>query len=137
MFLYLLYYLLILYLSPKEAILTLFLISFLPVFHHFRYGLVTYIPELSSALLLMSGVISFTIFKIINKSIYIYIGILLMYASVIFRMNFVVYVFFIFVFSLWNIRHNIVGLQKTKLIRLIFFFTILSGVLAFYFLQKI
>ena len=72
--------------------LLIIILSFqLPLFYNERYGLATYIADIPSALLLLSGYLNILIFTR-NKSIGILLyGMTLMAMPVLFRLNFIVY----------------------------------------------
>ena len=91
--------------TPKTIILILVLIFQLPVFYHYRYGLSTYMPELSSALYMMSGLI-FMLLYIRQKNIWaLCISAIFLFIAISFRMIFIVYTFLIlsiFIKKLWK-----------------------------------
>lgn len=77
--------------SDINKLLIIALIFQLPLFYHYRYGLGTYVPEISSALFLLSGYLLILIFFSTEKKWQLMIGLVLMSISIMFRFNFFVY----------------------------------------------
>jgi hypothetical protein len=77
-----------------------------PLFNHFRFGLMTYVPDLTSGVLLISGYLNLLIFIKNHKVKYFILSLILVFLSIGFRFNFFVYVFLVFfpyIFPLYNI----------------------------------
>ena len=77
-----------------------------PLFNNFRFGLMTYIPDLTSGVLLMSGYINMLIFIKNQRFNNFVLALIFAFLSIGFRFNFFVYVFLIyspFVFPLIKI----------------------------------
>ena len=79
------------YLHKKWVLLLLALLFQLPYFYHYRTGLGSSVPELISAIYLMSGFL-FILSGVDRINVkYISFGLLIMFFSVLFRFNFFVY----------------------------------------------
>lgn len=75
----------------KSVCITI-LLSQLPFFYDYRIGIVSYVPELVSALFLFSGYLSVLIFFKSKQLIHLFTATILMAISIMFRFNFFVYV---------------------------------------------
>jgi hypothetical protein len=82
--------------SSINAAIIITLLFQLPLFYHYRYGLTTYIPEIPSALFLLSGYLMILLFFRSEKLFHFIIGIILIIVSIMFRFNFFVYAAFFF-----------------------------------------
>lgn len=69
----------------------LFAIFQLPMFYHFRIGLTTYVPDITSGLFLISGYLAIYIFYKFQQIRYLILGLVLVIVSFLFRLNFFVY----------------------------------------------
>ena len=125
------------YFFKKWIIISLCIFFQLPFFYHFRTGLGSSIPELVSAIYLLSGFMFILsgIDKI--KVSYITIGIIVMFLSVLFRFNFFVYLvlistplLFVLIYK-WR-RFSLIQ-RKRLVIILVLFSIIFSGYISIYF----
>lgn len=124
-------------LSKLDSVIVLILILNLPFFYHFRYGIVTYIPEISSTLLIVSGVLRLVLFKDRGEISNLYLGVSLILLSVIFRMNFVVYAFFTLLPFTFILYREITTLKlKTKL-NFFIYLLIIGIITSVYFISKL
>jgi hypothetical protein len=125
------------YLHKKWVLLLLALLFQLPYFYHYRTGLGSSVPELISAIYLMSGFL-FILSGIdrINEK-YISSGLLIMFFSVLFRFNFFVYLvllsfpLFFYLFFAW--RSFLIFQRKRILWSLAFFFLVFILYVSLYF----
>jgi hypothetical protein len=91
----------------------------LPVFYHYRYGLATYIPELTSTLFLLSGLIFMFLFIQKKNNWTLFVSAILLFIAISFRMIYIVYtclLLTIFLKSLW--KTFIYSTLKEKVIQL-------------------
>ena len=116
----------------KDIILILLLFFSLPFFYHYQVGLVTYTPEISSVLFLLSGYLCILIFLANSKNAFFYLGFSLMLCSVIFRFNFFVYVVILVCPFLLKLNKKIKGKSKVEKIKLYSFFVLCLSSLIFY-----
>ncbi len=86
------YYLKSIGVSLIRSIIFVGLILNLSIFYDFRIGLVSYIPEVSSTLFLLSGYLSLLIFTKNKSKRFLFFGLFFMFISIISRFNFFVYV---------------------------------------------
>ena len=115
-----------------DIILILLLFFSLPFFYNYQIGLVTYTPEISSGLLLLSGYLSILIFLSNSKNSFFYLGFLLMLCSVIFRFNFFVYVIILVCPFLIQLYKKIKEKNKLEKIKLYSFFLLCLSFLILY-----
>jgi hypothetical protein len=125
------------YLYEKQFVrlILIFLILQLPLFYNERFGLSSYIAEIPSALLLLSGYIHVLIFFRNNKVFNLLLGLLLMSIPIFFRLNFIVYACLFMIPLVWGILKRVLKLGFIN--KLIFFvFSIcLIGILFTYFMM--
>ncbi len=122
--------------TPKTIIFILVIIFQLPVFYHYRYGLSTYMPELSSALFMLSGLIFMLLYIRQNNVWALCISAILLFIAITFRLIFIVYtllILSIFIKKIWQ------NFAKSTLKNRLFQLFIVSGfmiLLAVYFYPK-
>ena len=111
------------------------LILQLPLFYNERFGLSSYIAEIPSALLLLSGYIHVLIFFRNNKLFNLLLGLLLMSIPIFFRLNFIVYACLFIIPLLWGILKRVFKLGIINKLIFILFSTCLIGILLVYFIK--
>lgn len=115
----------------------IFLFLQFPLFYSERYGLSTYITEIPSAMLLLSGYIQFSLFRKNEKIVNLLAGVLLMIIPVYFRLNFIVYsFFFILPFIYVIIKFLIYNDWKIRIKVILFLSLILIIILNYFLLYK-
>lgn len=77
--------------SKVASVLTIILFFEFPFFYNYRFGLVSYIPELTSGLFLFSGYLSLLFFRQQKRGLYLFLGIILLFLSTLSRYNFFIY----------------------------------------------
>ena len=94
--------------SKVKRTLIIILLLQLPLFYNHRYGLASYIAEIPSGLLLLSGYLQLLIFYRNKSLLNLFFGLILMVIPIFFRLNFMIYtsVFLVplFFISLKNFR---------------------------------
>lgn len=113
----------------------IFIILQLPLFYNEKYGLSTYIAEIPSALLLLSGYISILIYFKNNKIINLILGILFMIVPVYFRLNFIVYSFLFFLPLILELFKSFLKMNFFKKVFILFFLITLLSMLGIYFIK--
>lgn len=123
------------YLYEKSLVrLTIILLILqLPLFYNERFGLSSYIAEIPSALLLLSGYIHVLIFFRNNKIFNLLLGVLLMAIPIFFRLNFIVYSCLFMIPLAWGILKRVVRLSNLNKLIFIVFSSFLIGILFVYF----
>ncbi len=124
------------YLYEKQIVrlILIFSILQLPLFYNERFGLSSYIAEIPSALLLLSGYIHVLIFFRNNKVINLLLGLMLMSIPIFFRLNFIVYACLFIIPLLWEILKRVFKLGMINKIIFVVFSTCLIGILFTYFI---
>lgn len=121
--------------SKVKRTLIVFLILQLPLFYSERYGLASYIAEIPSALLLLSGYLQVLIFYR-NKSLFNFLfGLTLMVVPIFFRLNFAIYtsIFLIPLFFLCLKNLRTFSFWKNSVVFI--YSTVLLVIAGFYFIE--
>ena len=119
----------------------LFLIAVIfqfPIFYHYRVGLVSYIPELTCALILLSGYIFLLHFFTNFKFKFFLVGLILMLLPIGIRFNFFAYSFLFFtpIFVLYIKNWKLFDLKlKKRTLLFSFGMLIMTGTYVIYFLE--
>ena len=122
--------------NPFKLITTLLLIIQFPVFYHHQVGLGSYIPELTSSLILVSGFVFLVHFFENFKFRYCVVGVLLMLLPITIRFNFFAYCFlfsippFLLFIKNWG---NFTNLLKKRILIFISLCLVITGSYILYF----
>ena len=117
----------------KRLLIIILLLQF-PLFYNERYGLATYIPELPSALLLLSGYLCVLLFFRKNKIFHLLLGLTLMLIPVILRLNFFIYSGLLILPLIYGIILRVVKLPTVKQILVYLYVVFLLIIVGSYFL---
>jgi hypothetical protein len=112
--------------KPLNIIISLLLFFQIPIFYNYRIGLVSYVPEIPATLILIAGFIYLIHYFSSRKKVYYFLGLFLMFFSLIFRFNFFVYILCLlppFILPFFGELKN--ETTKNKLISIGFLFVLL------------
>ncbi len=109
-----------------------FIVFLFPLFNNFRFGLMTYVPDLSSGVLLMCAYLNLMIFLKVQKINYFLIGFSLIFLAVGFRFNFFVYSSIIFLPLIIPITKVILNKEIKKILFYLVFILLFLFVCIFY-----
>jgi len=123
--------------SLLNSLIIITLFFQLPLFYNFRCGLTSYIPEISSALLLLGGYVQMLNFFKSGKSIQFITACILIITSIMSRMNFIVYAFFFMLPLLYKMLSTIKVKPFKIKIGLVFFVICCITFLALYIYEHI